>query len=176
MRTDLPVPVIRAQTETDMGSVASGFGVLALNARQSDTDRFRYYEMAGTAHNVVHKNIDVAGTGLTLEDFCLDPINSFADGPVVGSYLYSAMWEALERHVTERELMPQAEKLVVVNGEISRDAHGRAGAFGCLNSTCRSRPTRRATPSTPHCLDSCSRSAGSCAASPAQCSRSTLRA
>ena len=124
VRTDLPVPVIRSQTETDMGSVASGFGVLALNARQTDTERFRYYETAGTAHNVVHKNIDVAGTGFTLDDFCLDPINSFADGPVVGAYLYSAMWDALEQHVTKGVPLPTGERLEVVNGEIVRDAYG----------------------------------------------------
>jgi hypothetical protein len=126
VRTDLPVPVIRAQTETDMGSVASGFGVLALNARQTDTDQFRYYEMAGTAHNVVHENIDVAGTGYTLEDFCLDPINSFADGPVVGAHLYNAMWEALEARVRRGVPLPRAERLVVANGEIERDAYGNA--------------------------------------------------
>jgi hypothetical protein len=126
VRTDLPVPVIRAQTETDMGSVASGFGVLALNARQSDADRFRYYETAGTAHNVVHENIDVAGTGFTLDDFCLDPINSFADGPVIGAYLYNAMWEALELRVAKGVPLPRGERLQVANGDIVRDAYGNA--------------------------------------------------
>ncbi len=124
VRTDLRVPVIRAQTETDMGSVASGFGVLALGARQNDAEFFRYYEMAGTAHNVVHKNIDVAGTGLTLDDFCLDPINSLADGPVYGSYLYNAMWENMERQLTQGVPMPRAEKLIESNGDLARDAHG----------------------------------------------------
>jgi hypothetical protein len=126
VRTDLRVPVIRAQTETDMGSVASGFGVLALGARQSDNDVFRYYEMAGTAHNVVHKNIDVAGTGYTLEDFCLAPINSFADGPVYGSYLYNAMWENMERQLVQSVPMPRAEKLIATNGDLARDAYGNA--------------------------------------------------
>lgn len=126
VRSDLRVPVIRAQTETDMGSVASGFGVLALGARQSDTDFFRYYEMAGTAHNVVHKNIDVAGTGYTLDDFCSGEINSFADGPVYGSFLYNAMWENMERQLTLGEPMPRARTLLVENGEIVRDSLGNA--------------------------------------------------
>ncbi len=126
VRTDLPVPVIRAQTETDLGGVASGFGLLALNARQASTEEFRYYETAGTAHNVVHENIDVAGTGYTLEDFCESPINSFADGPVVGAHLYNAMWEALERRVAKGVPLPRAEALEVANGEIVRDAYGNA--------------------------------------------------
>ena len=126
VRSDLRVPVIRAQTETDMGSVASGFGVLALGARQSDAEFFRYYEMAGTAHNVVHKNIDVAGTGYTLDDFCLAPIGSFADGPVYGSYLYNAMWESMERQLEQGVPMPRAEKLIEVNGELVRDGYGNA--------------------------------------------------
>lgn len=126
VRTDLRVPVIRAQTETDMGSVASGFGVLALGARQTDAEFFRYYEMAGTAHNIVHENIDVAGTGYTLEDFCSGQINSFADGPVFGSKLYNAMWDNMERQLELGVKMPSAEPLTVVNGEIARDEFGNA--------------------------------------------------
>jgi hypothetical protein len=126
VRTDLPVPVIRAQTETDMGSVASGFGVLAFGARQTDTDDFRYYETAGTGHNVVHENIDVAGTGYTLDDFCLSPINSFADGPVFGAYLYNAMWEALEQRHDHGTPLPVADKPRESNGDLVRDAYGTA--------------------------------------------------
>ena len=98
--TDLPVPVYRAQTQGDMG------GVLAGDSRQTDTDKFRYYEMAGTAHNPIHKNVEVIPADsflgpdpLFLESFCQFPSNTLADGPVFGSYLYNAMWDAMEKQV-----------------------------------------------------------------------------
>ncbi len=45
IRTDLDVPVLMVQTETDVAGIL-GF----LPARQPDTDRIRTWEMAGTAH------------------------------------------------------------------------------------------------------------------------------
>ena len=56
MRTDLPVPVIQAMTETDM---EIGFGVIANDARQKGHEHFRYYELAGTSHTAVHKGVDI---------------------------------------------------------------------------------------------------------------------
>ncbi len=121
VRTDLRVPVIRAQTETDLE-----LGVITLGARQTDADFFRYYELAGTAHNTIHKNVTVPVIGLALEDFCQHPMNSFADGPVLGSYLYNAMWESMEEQLEHGRPMPRAEKIAVTNGAIVRDAHGNA--------------------------------------------------
>ena len=99
VRTDLPVPVYRAQTESDMGS-ASGepfSGVIGGDNRQEDSGLFRYYEMAGTAHTPVHEDVEVPGLGITLEEFCKFPLNTLADGPVFGSYLYNAMWQNMKR-------------------------------------------------------------------------------
>ena len=85
VRRDLPVPVVRAMTETDMD------GVLAFDTRQDDSEAFRYYEMPGTAHTTVHKDVEVLPAGifgpdpLFLEQFCALPLNSLADGPVFGS-------------------------------------------------------------------------------------------
>jgi hypothetical protein len=45
IRTDLDVPVLTIETETDVTSVIGYYP-----ARQDDTDRFRLWEVAGTAH------------------------------------------------------------------------------------------------------------------------------
>jgi hypothetical protein len=120
VRTDLPVPVYRAQTGTDMA------GVLAGDTRQSDTDTFRYYEMAGTAHNVIHKDVEVPGLGIFLEDFCQFEMNSLGDGPVFGSYLYNAMWRNMEQQVSSGREPPHGELIEVVGGEVALDEFGNA--------------------------------------------------
>jgi hypothetical protein len=56
--TDLDVPVIRAQTETEVEL----FGVIF--NRQEDTPTFRYYEIAGATHLTVHEDIEVIPPGL----------------------------------------------------------------------------------------------------------------
>ena len=125
--TDLPVPVYRAQTQSDMG------GVLAGDSRQTDTDTFRYYEMTGTAHNPVHKNVEVAPAGLLapdplfLESFCRFKSNTLADGPIFGSYLYNAMWDAMEKQVVSAIAPPSGALLEVdANNELALDAFGNA--------------------------------------------------
>ena len=120
VRTDLPVPVYRAQTETDMA------GVLGGDTRQSDTDTFRYYEMAGTAHSSIHKDVEVPGLGIMLEDFCRFEMNTLADGPVFGSYLYNAMWDNMERQVRSGEEPPHGELIDVADGAVARDEFGNA--------------------------------------------------
>ncbi len=119
VRTDLDVPVYRLMTETDMR------GVLASDARQSDTDHFRYYETAGTAHAGVHKNVEVF-PGLSLEQTCANPLNTHADGPVFGSYLMNAMWRNMEREVKRGTAAPHGELLEVENQAIARDAYANA--------------------------------------------------
>jgi hypothetical protein len=124
--TDLPVPVIRAQTETDM------FGVLLGGTRQTDTPTFRYYELAGTAHNVVHKDIEAIPAGvfgpdpIFLEDVCEFPMNTSGDGPVFGAYLYNAMWENLELQVRFGIDPPHGELIATGPAGIERDAFGNA--------------------------------------------------
>jgi hypothetical protein len=128
VRTDLQVPVYRAQTETDMGSANSEppRGVLGGDSRQDDTEHFRYYEMAGTAHNVVHEGIEVPGIGISLEDFCEFQINSLADGPVFGSYLYNAMWFNMERHSRGGTSPPHGELIETDDGDVARDEFDNA--------------------------------------------------
>jgi hypothetical protein len=123
VRTDLPVPVIQALSETD---VASSFGPIAQDGRQDDTRSYRYYEMAGTAHAGVHLGVDVVPGLLKLEDTCLNPLNTHADGPVFGSYLLNAMWKNLERQVRGHVPPPQGKPIAVVDGAIERDAFGNA--------------------------------------------------
>nr|WP_235947396.1 alpha/beta hydrolase domain-containing protein [Candidatus Frankia alpina] len=46
IRPDLTVPVLTFQTETDLPAGLLGY----VDARQDDTNRFRLWEVAGTAH------------------------------------------------------------------------------------------------------------------------------
>ncbi len=99
VRTDLPVPVYQVVTELD---VANLFGIIG---RQAETPTFRYYEVAGGAHNTVHKNIEIVPPGIfgpnpiLLEDLCLSEINSTADGPVFVSHVFNALWERMSEQV-----------------------------------------------------------------------------
>lgn len=128
VRTDLPVPVYRAQTETDMA------GVLAGDTRQADNELFRYYETAGTAHNTVHKGVEILPPalfppdGLLLDDTCLFPINSIADGPIFGSLLYNAMWENMEDQVRFGYESPRGDLIETDpnTGAVARDQFGNA--------------------------------------------------
>ncbi len=124
VRTDLPVPMVRAMTETDIE--IPGFGVLANDARQADTPTFRYYELAGTSHTAVHKDVYVIPNFWTLEQTCVNPPNTLADGPVFGAYLYNAMWANLERQVTHRQPPPHGKWIETGDGEILRDEFGNA--------------------------------------------------
>ena len=128
--TDLPVPVIRAQTETDV-FLGARF------TRQTDTPTFRYYELAGTAHLHVHEDIEVIPAGvlfpssppITLENLCLNEMNTLADGPVFGKYIYNAMWKNLEREVIDGVSMPAGDLIeleVFTPFEVARDAAGNA--------------------------------------------------
>lgn len=123
VRTDLPVPVVQAMTETDM---EIGFGVIANDARQKDTRTYRYYEMAGTAHSGVHEDVDVIPNLLTLEQACLNPLNTHADGPVFGAYLMNAMWKNLELQARFRIPAPRGRRMVVIDGAVARDIFGNA--------------------------------------------------
>jgi hypothetical protein len=124
--TDLPVPLVRAQTETEL----TLFGLIPLGLRQvgQDTPTFRYYEMPAVAHNTVHEVVllEVGGQPVRLGDLCALPPNSGADGPVFGSYLYDAMWRNLELQARTGALPPHGEPVVVENGAIARDGFGNA--------------------------------------------------
>jgi hypothetical protein len=117
--TDLPVPVVRALTETDVGNA------LANGLRQTDTPTFRYYEIAGASHVTVHKNIEVV-PGITLESFCLNEMNTLADGQVLGSFPQRAMWKNLDEFVRNGTPMPAGLVLASSGGVISRNFLGNA--------------------------------------------------
>ena len=126
VRSDLPVPVYQTITETDL--TLFGFG-----GRQPDTATFRYWEIAGGAHNTVHLGVEVVPAGLLgpdpilLEDFCANPINSTADGPVFASHVLNALWERMREQVT-RGLSPPPGVLMDASppATIARDAFGNA--------------------------------------------------
>jgi hypothetical protein len=125
-RRDLPVPVVRTQTETDLVLFASWAG----RARQidSDTPSFRYYELAGVAHNPMHdvEVFSIDGQPVLLGDLCAQPVNSGADGPVFGRYIYNAIWRNMERQVRFGIEPPHGEPIQKKNGRIVRDAFGNA--------------------------------------------------
>jgi hypothetical protein len=120
VRTDLAVPLVQAVTETD---VAVLFGT---GGRQDDTPTYRYYELAGTAHLTIHKDVEVI-PGLYLEDLCENQLNTIADGPVFGSYAYNAMWDNMDRQVRSGAVPPAGRLMALdATGAVERDGFGNA--------------------------------------------------
>ncbi len=132
IRSDVRVPVLTFETETDLASL--GY----FSNRQADGDRFRLWEVAGTAH------YDAYGLTLGMTDLgnspsaadlivtsapiagitCASPINS---GPQ--HFVLNAAFAALNKWITKKKPPAQAARLDVVAGSpptITRDAHGNA--------------------------------------------------
>jgi hypothetical protein len=113
-RDDLDAPVMDLQAESDTT------GVLASSlVRQPDSDRFRLWEVAGTAHADVH----LVGANASLID-CGLPIN---DGPmhIVGK----AAFAALDAWVRSGDAPPIAPRLEVTSDampQVVRDGDGIA--------------------------------------------------
>ena len=124
VRTDLPVPVYHAVTETDIEILFGTFG------RQPDTPNFRYYEIAGGSHLIVHAGVELVPGGvldpdpILIEDLCLNQINSTADGPIFVSYVFNAMWENLEDQVRKGRTPPVGVQMEVDGGIVQRDVYG----------------------------------------------------
>jgi len=126
VRTDLPVPVYHAITETDIEIL---FGIVA---RQPDTPTFRYYEVAGGSHLTVHEGVELIPAGIIgsdpvlLEDLCQFPLNTTADGPVFFSYTLNALWDNMEKQVRKRRVPPPGVVMDVDTntGLVLRDAFG----------------------------------------------------
>ena len=126
VRTDLPVPVYHANSETD---IANLFGIAG---RQADTPTFRYYEVAGAGHLTVHEDVEIIPAGilgpdpLFLEDLCQFPLNTTADGPVFFSYVLNALWNNLERQVRYGVPPPEGVLMDVdpTTGLVLRDVFG----------------------------------------------------
>lgn len=114
LRDDLDVPVLELQAESDV------VGVLrSVDVRQPDTDRFRLWEVAGTAHADRH----LLGVVADSVD-CGVPIN---DGPM--HVVAKAALRHLDTWVRTGEAPPIAPRLDVIDGEepaIGRDEDGIA--------------------------------------------------
>jgi hypothetical protein len=128
IRDDLDVPVLTFETETDL--IILGY----LTARQPDSDRFRLWEVAGTAHADTYTLAGMADLGDSPDAAkpvistmpvpgvtCDSPINS---GPQ--HFVQKAALAALNRWVREGTPPPIAPRLQVDAGAIVRDAHGNA--------------------------------------------------
>jgi hypothetical protein len=114
LRTDLEAPVLQLQAENDL------VGVLrSLSVRQPDSDRFRLWEVAGTAHADA-RLIGQMGSGID----CGVPIN---DGPM--HLVAKAALRSLDTWMRIGEEPPSAPLLEVTEGlvpEIQRDSDGIA--------------------------------------------------
>jgi hypothetical protein len=113
-RTDLNTPVLDIQTEGDVTSVLNSYA-----ARQPDDDRFRLWEVAGTAHADAHL---IGSTGSVID--CGVPINN---GPL--HVVAKAALRALVAWVETGKAPVSAPLLQVTVGaspEIARDADGIA--------------------------------------------------
>lgn len=133
LRTDLDVPVMTFQTETDVIS----FGAYA--ARQPDTDRLRLWEVAGTAHADVYTLVTGGGdlgTSPDIDDLiitaepipgiltCASPINA---GPQ--HWVLKAALAALDRWVRDDTAPPTAPRIeltATTPPQVARDARGNA--------------------------------------------------
>ena len=113
-RTDQDVPILDVQTETDVSSVLN-----SLAARQPDTQRFRLWEVAGTAHADAH----LVGPSANQLD-CGVPIN---DGPM--HIVAKAGLRALTTWLATGKAPVKAHRIEVTSGAaptIRRNADGIA--------------------------------------------------
>jgi hypothetical protein len=113
-RTDQGAPVVDVQTESDVTSVLNSYA-----ARQPDSDRFRLWEVAGTAHADAHL------LGSTVQYIqCGVPINNGALHVVAKAAL-----RALTTWVETGRAPPKAPRIDVAAGpppQIQRNADGIA--------------------------------------------------
>jgi hypothetical protein len=135
IRSDLDVPVLTLETETDLTSPLVGY----FGARQADSDRFRLWETAGAAHLDAYllvtgatdlgdspDIVDLVVTGASMPGTlaCGMPINS---GP--HHFVLNAAFAALDRWVRLGKPPDPAPRLEIASGPpvaIVRDANGNA--------------------------------------------------
>jgi hypothetical protein len=113
-RTDQDAPILDIQTETDVASILNSYA-----ARQPDSDRFRLWEVAGTAHADAH----LLGSNASLMN-CGVPIN---DGPM--HIVAKAALRALTVWLTTGIAPHIAPRLEVIPGtrpKVRRNADGIA--------------------------------------------------
>ena len=122
IRSDLDVPVMQVETETDLFTL--GF----YPARQPDTDKVRTWEIAGASHadqsvldyGLASGKRSVPGASFDLAASC-GPINT---GPM--TFVIRKAFDALNTWVKDGTAPSTAEPLQVEGGKISRDEHGNA--------------------------------------------------
>jgi hypothetical protein len=114
LRDDLDAPVMDIQTESDVAGLLNSGAV-----RQPDTDRFRLWEVAGTAHADAH----LVGFVANMLD-CGAPINN---GPM--HLVAKAAFRGLDTWVRTGKLPPVAPRLELTSAampEVQRDSDGIA--------------------------------------------------
>ena len=114
-RTDTDVPILDVQTESDVAGILN-----SVAARQPDTDRFRLWEVPGTAHADLH----LVGAATAKAVDCGVPIN---DGPL--HIVAKAALRHLVTWIARGDLPPIAPRLELTAGNapgIQRDADGIA--------------------------------------------------
>jgi hypothetical protein len=133
LRTDLDVPVLVLETETDL--IALGFAA----ARQPDTDRLRLWEVAGTAHADTYLRAGPQHRDDTtiaeLARLCAPTTTPF--GPALPTevpinagvqhhYVAQAALAHLDRWVRDGVAPPRAPRLELVDGGLALDELGIA--------------------------------------------------
>lgn len=114
MRDDQPTPVLMLQAESDLVGMLNSAAV-----RQPDSDNFRLWEVAGTAHADAHMLGPMANAIQ-----CGVPVN---DGPM--HFVAKAALRALDNWARSGEAPPEADRIEVDEGTpavIKRDADGIA--------------------------------------------------
>jgi hypothetical protein len=124
IRTDLHVPVLMLETETDL------FGLGFHKALQPDTNLIHTWQMAGTAH-ADQSTLDYGiSSGRQWDKTSVIPdftklCGSINDGPE--QYVVRAAFAAANNWVANGKVPPAAPPFKVTNGsEIARDEHGNA--------------------------------------------------
>ncbi len=113
-RTDQDAPILDIQTETDVGSILNSYA-----ARQPDSNRFRLWEVAGTAHADAH----LIGSSAKYIN-CGVPINN---GPM--HIVAKAALRALTTWLTTGKAPVTAPRIQVTPGttpQVVRDTNGIA--------------------------------------------------
>jgi len=135
IRSDLDVPVLMLETETDLTSALVGY----FNARQPDGDRVRLWEVAGAAHLDAYLLIAGGadrGESPSIVDLVVSPIpgpGAVACGMPINSgphhFVLNAAFAALDRWVRIGKPPRPAPRLEIAVGSsvtIVRDANGNA--------------------------------------------------
>lgn len=119
VREDLPVPVFKLLSETDVPRQAAN--------RQADTDKYRLWEIAGTSHSSRRTSMN---RGPMTDRDGVEAAAAECDYPtyprVPMNYPLAAVYDHMTKWVQDGVAPPTAPVLEVVDGEIQRDEHGNA--------------------------------------------------